>query len=452
MAAHAEVLHAPCGLTSRQASGLNGDAGVDVQAVDVYTKTMYSLLKAEEFEKLDCLADAARAHKERFPGGMWKLHAIYNALETPPLHPTQEDWTSHIDLLQRWVATRPASITARVALAEAYRNYGWDARGSGTSETVSKSGWKLFEERNAKAREILQQADKMSTKCPEWYVAMQGVALAEGWEPSEKQSLLDRAVKFEPAYYYYYRNYVNSILPQWGGKPGEVEGFLEKTADAIGGDEGDVLYFRVASTTVCGCQNDEKLNLSWLRIVKGFDAVEKIYGPSMENLNQVAHLAIDFSDAMAAQKAFTRIGDQWSESIWRTSAYFESQKEWAKQAAPMLARIRAAEESAETNLHAPGGREYNAAFLDKIHIWMQPCAEQLKGADLGDFELLIKIGKDGTIDDITGGGHSPIMPCLGEKIRGFRLSKQFVFAAPPQPDYWVRFNLKPVSTMSSLLK
>jgi hypothetical protein len=58
-----------------------------------------------------------------FSGGTWKLHTIYVALEDPPLHATPQDWKRHIGLLKQWVSAKPHSITAGVALAEAYVNY-----------------------------------------------------------------------------------------------------------------------------------------------------------------------------------------------------------------------------------------------------------------------------------------------------------------------------------------
>jgi hypothetical protein len=453
--AAAESIHAktlPCALTQEEAEGLNADASIDIHAVDTYSRTMYSLLKAGEFEKLDCLADAARAHKETFPGGLWKIHAVYADLVKPPLHATEDDWTSLIDLLQRWVTARPGSITARVALAESYVGYAWQARGTGTGDTVSESGWKLFADRIAKAKQILDQASSLKTQCPEWYVAMQNVALGQSWKASDSRDLLERAVKFEPGYYYYYRLYAKSIMPQWGGEEGEVAQFLQKTADRIGGDAGDILYFRVAGILVCGCQSDQKLNLSWARILKGFDAVEKLDGPSQENLNRLAQMAVSFRDAVVAQKSFTRIGDQWSVDVWKDISSYESAKQWAKQAEPLMARTRAAEDSAQANLLAKGGKGYYSAFAEKVQTLMKPCMEGLAGSDLGEFELLIKVGKEGTIDEITGSGHSPLMSCLGQKINDFRRSKEAVFPAPPQPDYWVRFDLKSESSTSALLK
>jgi len=429
-----------CALTDAQAAGLGGDASTDVHALSDYSKTMYGLLKAERFEQLDCIADSARSHKETFPGGMWKIHDVYVDLVRPPLHATEEDWTAHIDLVKRWVAARPESITARIALAESYSNYGADARGTGFANTVSESGWKLFEERTAKAKQILEEASTLSTKDPEWYAAMQTVSLGSA-EPDARRALFEQAVKFEPAYYYYYRSYAYSILPKWGGEKGEAEEFLKTAAYRSGGDAGDILYFRVAGILVCGCQNDQELNLSWPRIQKGFAAVERQDGPAVVNWNLLAHMAQSFDDAFVADKMFAKIGDQWSEDIWQTSSSFESAKQWAKQMGPMAARRHAAEEHAEANLQTPEGRRYQAAFEEKIHAWKQACTQESADSDHGKHELLAKVGKEGTVEDMTGIGSTRLGFCLARKLAESEVSKRAVFPPPPQADYWVRFDL-----------
>jgi hypothetical protein len=442
-----------CALTEDDA-GSSFDASVDIHALSNYSKAIYALFQARQFGQLDCIADSARTGKETFAGGMWKIHAIYAGLGTPPLHPTEQDWVAHIGLLQRWVAARPESITARIALATTYANYGADARGKGMADTVSESGWKLLAERSAKARQILEKASTLRAKDPEWYVAMQQVALLQQWEPAEKQTLLEKAMQFEPAYYYYYRMYGFSILPKWGGEDGEVADFLQKTADKIGGDAGDEVYFRVAGYLFCGCASDLELKLSWPRIQKGFDAVEKQYGPAPANLNQLAHMAITFNDPMVAGKAFARIGDQWDKETWETSENYESYKEWAKQAGLIVAKKQVAEDSAEANVRTAEGRRYNAAFDEVIHTWVRQCMEEIGGADPGKFELLIKVGKDGTIAEMNGSPASsfPFTNCLGSKMNNFRASEKVVFPPPPQPDYWVLYHLNPENTPSAALK
>jgi hypothetical protein len=372
-----------CALTDAEAVGLNGDASTDGHALSNYSKTMYALLKDGKFQQLDCLADLARSRKEMFPGGMWKIHAVYSNLTSPPLHPTEEDWAALIDLLQRWASTRPESLTARIALAECYTSYGWDARGTGLADTVSESGWRLFAERAAKAKQILDEASTLSTKDPEWYVAMQDVALAQGWEPDARRALFEKAINFEPGYYYYYRLYAHSILPNWGGEDGEVAKFLQEAADKIGGDAGDILYFRVAGTLACGCNDDQKLGLSWVRVQMGFEDVEKRDGTSMENLNLLSHIAFTLGQIGIAYETFSRIGDQWSPSVWGNSSDFESARKWAQQDEPFPAARHTAEESADANLHTPVGQRYKTTFDQNIHAWMQPCVEASAGGRLG---------------------------------------------------------------------
>src|ERR1041385_8348930 len=100
-----------------------GDLSVDIHALGNFTDGVARIRKEEKFEELDCLADHARAGKERLPGGLWRIQQMYEGLRQPvpySVHATQEDWTHLLQRLQKWVRMRPKSITARVALALAY--------------------------------------------------------------------------------------------------------------------------------------------------------------------------------------------------------------------------------------------------------------------------------------------------------------------------------------------
>src|SRR6202035_1748768 len=129
----------PCHFTDAEAAGLNGDLSIDVMAVTEYAGTIAQMLKHEEFDKLDCVANQVRSSKERFPGGAWKIHelyaGLYDPIQYPVRHATQEDWSNLLQKLKQWKTTRPKSITARVALARAYIRYAYDARGQGYADT-----------------------------------------------------------------------------------------------------------------------------------------------------------------------------------------------------------------------------------------------------------------------------------------------------------------------------
>jgi hypothetical protein len=175
------------------------DPSTDVHGIEEYQYAIAGLLKQEKFAGLDCVANSVRSSRARFSGGAWKLHILYLGLTEPqPGHATEQDRRNHLRRLNQWVAARPKSITARVALAESYVSYAWDARGTGYSDTISDSGVKLFHHRLEKAKVILDSASALHNKCPEWYVAMQQVAQGLSWDLPRTTALFEKAAFFEP--------------------------------------------------------------------------------------------------------------------------------------------------------------------------------------------------------------------------------------------------------------
>jgi hypothetical protein len=314
------------------------DDATDIYAVRNFEYRIAQMLNDSNFDGLDCVADATRSGKERFSGGAWKIHRIYSGLAEPKpgRHSTEEQWSAHLARLEHWVRMKPDSITARVALAKSYVGYAWEARGTGYAGSVSDAGWNLFAQRLEQAKTILNDASVLNTKCPEWYLVMQQVALGEGVDPVKARQLLQTAVKFEPGYYYYYRMHANFLLPKWYGEEGDSSKFAAETANTIGGKQGDVLYFWIATQVACACGEPEFNRFSWQRIQRGFEEVKKQYGQSMTNLNSLALMAVKQRDAIAADRAFQRIGNNWDEETWRKEAYFRESKEWAQKAPPQV--------------------------------------------------------------------------------------------------------------------
>lgn len=247
---------------------LDFDPATELNAVREYTAAVQQLFVNGDFNDVDCLADSARRNKEKFKGGAWKLHNLYAGLYEPKGHATEEDWDEHFKRLERWMAAKPDSITARVALGWSYVNYAWDARGTGAVDSVTDSGWRLFNERLDLAESALAEARQLKTKCPEWYLAMQHVAFDKNWGLARESALLQEAVAFEPGYYYFYRMQAYYLEPKWYGEEGDAERFIAETADKVGGDKGDMLYFQVASYLVCHCGGENLKRLSWPRLQK----------------------------------------------------------------------------------------------------------------------------------------------------------------------------------------
>jgi hypothetical protein len=426
------------------------DPGTDVHALDRYRDAIAQLLKQEKFGDLDCVADAARTGKTRFPGGAWKLRNLYIGLEEPrPGHATQEDWLQHLDLLERWTHRNPQSITAPVALAEAYASYAWDARGDGSSDTVSGSGWKLFGERIAKAKTILDEASALSSKCPDWYVAMLQVAQGQSWELPRETALFQQAVAFEPAYQYYYRFHATLLLPKWSGEEGYAARFAEQSADRVGGEAGDALYFLIAEVIVCACEDAEFSHFSWPRVQKGFAALEKKYGSSLISVNSFALMAANSSDWVAADSAFKRIGDNWDKDAWRTLAWFKQNKESAAQVAPIIIRIRASRKEALANMETREGQAYLKTVEQKLTTFEQPCLKDSNG-DQTKFEMELSVGEKGNAELAQSEQRqNAFAVCVMRSLYQSFLKKETPFPPPPHASYWLLLELDPATFAAS---
>jgi hypothetical protein len=422
------------------------DPATDVHAFDRYQDGIAQLLKQERFADLDCVADAARSGKTRFTGGTWKLVEIYSGLEKPrPGHPTEEDWQLHFRLLDKWAVKNPQSVTARIAMAESDTSYAWDARGSGYTDSVSASGWKLFEQRLEKAQAILEKAWSLPTKCPEWYLAMLDVAQGEGWDLSQQTALFGKAAAFDPTFQSYYRNHVIQLLPKWSGEEGDAAVFAGEAADKVGGEAGDILYFQIADKILCACNDPEFGHFSWPRVQKGYAALEKKYGSALLNVNSFALMASKANDLVIADAEFKRMGDNWNKDLWVTEAFFKSERDIAAQMAPMQTLARSFRQEAEANMKTPEGKAYLADFNPKFTAFEQPCLKESNG-DTSKFEFFIQVGKNGSADE----AHTEKPPnaftlCIMKALYLSYLGKQTPFPPPPTGPYKMILEIDPTT-------
>lgn len=285
-------------------------------------------LAAERFDELDQIADRFRRDKTRAPGGGWRLRQFYTELLGKP--ESDEAVKEHMTYLEHWIAFHPDSMTPRIAMAETLHHWAWMARGSGVAGTVSEQGWKLLEERVGREKDVLEAAEKLPTKCPEWYSEMISTGIALGWERDRIQLIFDEGAKFEPGYFYLYKEYADYLLPKWYGKPGDTTKFAKTEADLVGGDEGDLIYYYVATTVIKrGNGGIPREEMDWERMKRGALVLSKKFGESRTTTNIFAFMAYQYRDKATAAPLFASIGERWSPSIWKTAAYYDRARKWA---------------------------------------------------------------------------------------------------------------------------
>jgi hypothetical protein len=411
--------------------------------LDRYKEGVSALFAQERFETLDQMAATARSTKARLPGGFWSEHLIYSALTRPDAgtyDASESDWITHLARLQRWVAQRPDSITARVALAGAQLQYAWRARGGGYADKVTEEGWKSFGERAEVAAKTLMDASSLPAKCPEWYVAMQLTARALGQSKEMQTAIFEKAIAFEPDYQYFYRAQAEMLMPKWEGEEGEMAAFAAKVADRIGGKKGDMIYYQIAAVLNCGCDNDRKLNgMAWDRIKRGYIALEEQYGEFVGNLNAMAYMAGMAGDMAYADEAFKRIGEGWDETLWHKKENFQMVRQWA-QFSEVPKMIEAAMKSADDNLQTPDGRKFDEqvakTFASNYSATVTECLKSSGDLSLVPFDMVLQVGGNGAVEQIVVSKMSRTSSCIVAKVDGG------LFPPPPKPDYWVKISMQ----------
>lgn len=396
-------------------------------------------LEQENFLVLDSVAAAERAGRTRFAGGGWKLYAFYSAVETPKVKPptTEAEWADTLDRLKRWAAQRPESVTAQIALGYGYLNYAWHARGQGDAASVTPEGGRLMQERLRLAETELQRAEG---KCPEWYYVMLQIGRLKGWEPEDLTAFLQRAITYEPEFYYSYQEVARGLMPKWRGKAGDVEKFAEDSANKAGGKAGDILYWQITQSII----GDRELgnivqHLSWSRAMLGYQAVVAQYGVTQVGQNQLAQMAARFGDYMVTDETMTQIGDRWDAGTWGTKDYFDKVKTWARDSAVPFRRIMDAYKAVTANVATLQGQKYDSVIAQEFSSRYLRAVKDCSATATGPAPtlLILQVSKAGSVQQMLVVPETASDTCLRPKLA------KAAFTPPPKPDYWVRVSLTP---------
>jgi hypothetical protein len=427
-------------------SSVNEDLNATMTVLAERDETAYSTrlrtqLEQERFKVLDDVAAAERTGRTHFPGGAWKLHTFYAAIESPKgkLPATEAEWADFLDQMKRWTAQQPDSITAQVSLAYAYLHYARQTRASGMDGTdATQEGKRLLDERLKLAETLLNQSYNLPAKCPEWYFVMLQVGRTKGWEIEDLTTLFQRAIAFDPEYYYYYQEQALNLTPKWRGKPGDTEKFAEETANRAGSKAGNILYWQITQS-ILGNRDlaDMPQQFSWSRAQLGYQAMVDQYGVSPIRQNQHAQMAAKFGDYMVTDETLTQIGDRWDERTWSSREYFDKIKTWAKTSAVPFRKIIAAYQAVSVNIATPEGQKYDEVvakeFSARYMRAVKDCAASASGP--APTLLVLQMGKSGAVQQMMVVPDNASDVCLRPKL------EKAAFSPPPKPEYWVRVAL-----------
>lgn len=291
----------------------------------------HSLLVTGQFRALDKLAKDLRNGKRRVTDGGWALSSFYTGVssiyktEKEPFE-TDSRWSARIEQLKRWKMNSPKSVTARIALAKAYINQGWFARGTGTANTVSAQGFQLLEERINLADDELFEAQDLDEKCPEWFSDKLLIARVSRASKSKFEEIFRAAIAFEPGYQDFYREKSEALKPKWGGSLSEWRSFfanIPEIARSSGSDEGPMLYLLVSLDAIRDFGLISDMSIISKEINRtGYQQMSSKYGVTSWMLNEFAYLSVITLDGESARAAFEKIGDKPDPSVWTKEKFY----------------------------------------------------------------------------------------------------------------------------------
>jgi hypothetical protein len=288
------------------------------------------LLAEEDFAAIEKLADRLRTQKKRAIDGLWEISLLYPAAHINSNDAVDADFESELALMQKWKAAFPASITRPVAEATILTTYAWKARRDGLASTVNDHGRTLFNERIARAKQILDEAARQPTRCIHWYAAMQTIAIAQNWPRAAYDDLFNQAIQLEPSYETTYFRKAHYLLAHGYGAPGEAAQFADEATRLHPG--GMEIYARIVWSQIHAYSGDffATSGYSWEKTKAGFEALLAATPQSAQNLQAYAYFACRVKDRDLARDLFKKIdGQEAIVSIWGNHGYFEQCRRWA---------------------------------------------------------------------------------------------------------------------------
>jgi hypothetical protein len=291
-----------------------------------------------EFDALDEMAAQYIKTRARYPGGAWAIADFYDIITRyDSTGPCAENWGVSFDekrlAMEKWMAAKPQSQTARIALASLWSRYAFTERGCGFSGETSRTQFEAFHDDLARAQELLQSVDLDSD--PEAYRTAMRTAMIDD-DPRARQAwLYDRAALAFPslpdtvvARYFY-------LFPRWFGAPGEAGAFAKSLLSTPGGELGLELYFDVTASALTLEPDYSKLlsasGIDYSVLAKAFLARSKAFGSLKADMNVMLYYALAARDLQTADLLVSKIGDDWERSYWRDQETYDGVKLWIRQ-------------------------------------------------------------------------------------------------------------------------
>lgn len=209
-----------------------------------------ALLQARDYAGLAQEESEYLQTKARTSAGVWKLTRYYSTIDDwlGRLHRGSGSVCSHEarNFVENWVGATPRSPAATITYAQYLIGEAFCIRGDKVASKVAPRNWAPFLAHIEQARQYLETHKDPAQADPQWFVVMEEVANAQGWDEQRFMTLIKAAQAREPLYYQIYFTAAASYFrPEWNGSLEKIDRFARYAAKSTERWEGTGLYARI---------------------------------------------------------------------------------------------------------------------------------------------------------------------------------------------------------------
>lgn len=287
------------------------------------TRLVQAALRRQDFERLDALWERWCRGTDRLDSGEWLLERYVKALKQLGQTGSPQALS---DTAAAWRRSRPQSEAARFAEVFALRDAGWKARGMGFSNTVSKAGWLVFDQRLRDASAAVEPLMK-TRPCAAAYSLAIDLALETPASSAEEaalrqQQLIERyqeGAALYPGYLPVHTSLARALMPMWNGEMraaplsrarSSFESYVRSVVDLSRKSEGQGMYARIYAWTFLeeSLRFDPALSVpAWKTLKASFDDLIKRHPNSLALAASYAEFACTAGDHRAYKPLRTRL-------------------------------------------------------------------------------------------------------------------------------------------------
>lgn len=285
------------------------------------------MLKNRHYERLEQYLENLLKTKAKDQNGYSILYNAYEEIIKP--RGTERMSEEILQLLNEWSKQRPSSHFATTCLGRFYKDYAYQARGTGFSETVVKEGAKLFKERLEKASEYLEKGYTLNVDDPFAPSALIVVAKGLSLNRNSMEKQFQRAIKADNTDYIAYHAKLDYLMPKWYGTREEMFAFARESAkNAPAHTLIPKLIIEAHLEMYYWTENEAyfKQPEVWQEVKAAYARILADFPDSSERRNWFAYVAYLAGDYITAHEQFSIIKDNWDQECWGNLRYFEKVK------------------------------------------------------------------------------------------------------------------------------